>query len=184
MERDRFVNALDRLIGDAVAEAAASERAKTRVLRQVAEEEATFGGVALELAERGDPVVARTLTGRMHRGAIIAVGRDFIVVRDAFRAVALLPLAAVTSLRPQPAVPPADASGARAAPLDLTVALVLSRLAGERPRVAVMALGDEQPLGGELRAVGVDVLTIKLEGESGFLAHFRIAGLAEVLLTA
>src|SRR4051812_21674722 len=83
---DAFGAELARLLADAAADAAVSDRSQGRVLRQVAEEEATFVGVCVDLAERGVGVVIRTASGRSHRGVVVAVGRDFLVVRDAARA--------------------------------------------------------------------------------------------------
>jgi hypothetical protein len=45
-----------------------------------------------------------------------------------------------------------------------------------------MAAGDEQPLAGELRAVGVDVATLRLDGDRRLTAHVRIPAITEVLL--
>lgn len=179
---DGFLASLHRLVADAVAETAARERSQTRVLRQVAEESATFAGVALDLAERGDPVVARTSTGRAHRGRVLAVGRDFVVVREAPKPPVLLSVAGITSLRPQSTARPGDTSGARPAPLDVTLAVLLAGLSAHRPRIQVMAGGDPQPLSGELRAVGLDVATLRLDGAGQALAHLRMANLAEVVL--
>ncbi len=179
---DRFLASLHRLVADAVAETAARERSQARVLRQVAEESATFAGVALDLAERGEAVVARIATGRAHRGRVLAVGRDFVGVRDAPGPPVLLSVTGISSLRPQPARRPTDTAGARGAPLDVGLAVLLAGLAADRPRIQVMAPGDRQPLSGELRAVGLDVATLRLDGDGHTLAYVRIANLAEVVL--
>lgn len=179
---DRFLASLHRLVADAVAETAARERSQARVLRQVAEESATFAGVALDLAERGEVIVARMATGRAHRGRLLAVGRDFVVVRDTPGPPVLLAMAGIAALRPQPLGRPTDTAGARRPPLDVGLAVLLAGLAADRPRIQVMAVGDSQPLSGELRAVGLDVATLRLDGEGKNLAHLRIANLAEVVL--
>jgi hypothetical protein len=178
---DDFLASLDHLVADAVAEAAAQERSQTRVLRQIAEEEATFLGLALDLAERGVTVVVRTASGRSHRGAVVAVGRDFVVVRDGGGPPAFLAVGAIASLRPQPGSGARDAAGGRGAPLDVGLAALLPALAADRPRVQLCALGDE-PIAGELRAAGVDVLTLRLDGDAGLRAHVRLAAVAELLL--
>lgn len=178
---DGFLDSLERLVADAIADRSAKERSQARVLRQVAEESATFAGVAVDLAERGDPVVARMATGRSHRGRILGVGRDFVVLRGGSGPPVFLATAAIASLRPQ-LHGPTDTAGARPAPLDVGLAVLLAGLAADRPRVQVMAVGDHQPLSGELRSVGLDVATIRLEGEARNLAHVRIANLAEVVL--
>jgi hypothetical protein len=178
---DGFLASLDHLVADAVAEESARERAQTRRLRQIAEEEATFLGVAVDLAERGAVVVARTSSGRSHRGRILAVGRDFLVVRDAGGPPAFLAAAAIASLRPQPQEGSADTAGGRAAPLSVGLSALLVGLAADRPRVQVAATGDE-PVAGRLRSVGVDVLTLRLDGDAGLQVHVRIEAISELLL--
>ncbi|HUP87214.1 MAG TPA: hypothetical protein VM143_16285 [Acidimicrobiales bacterium] len=181
MPDDDFLASLDHLVADAVAESAARERSRTRVLRQIAEEEATFVGVALDLAEQGATVVVRTSSGRAHRGGVVAVGRDFLVVRDGGRPPAFLAIRAIASLRPQAGSASPDTAGGRSAPLDIGLAALLPTMAAGRPRVQVCALGDE-PLAGELRSSGVDVLTLRLDGEAGLRAHIRLDAVAELLL--
>jgi hypothetical protein len=183
---DDFAADLARLLADAAADAASSERSQARLLRQVAEEEATFVGVAVDLAERGTGVVVRTSSGRAHRGVLLAVGRDFVVVRDpsGHGAPAFVALVAVTTLRPQPGIGGGlDTAGARAAPRDVSLAAVLTALAAERPRVQVgLVAGSAEPVAGELRSAGVDVVTVRLDGDAGLLAHVPLAAVAEVLL--
>jgi hypothetical protein len=185
---DAFGAELARWLSDAAADAAAAERSQSRLLRQAAEEEATFVGVAVDLAERAARVVVRTSSGRSHRGVLLAVGRDFVVVREpgGDGAPAFVSLAAVTTIRPQPSGGGSallDASGSRAAPRDASLAAVLATLAVERPRVQVgLAGGGEEPLAGELRSVGLDVLTLRLDGDAGRSAHVRLGAVAEVLL--
>ena len=181
MDDDGFLASLDHVVADAVAEEAARERSQTRVLRQIAEEEATFAGVALDLAERSASVVARTSSGRVHRGRVLAVGRDFVVLRDGAGPPAVLAMSALSSLRPQPGSASVDTAGGRGAPLAVGLAALLVGLAAERPRVQVSAVGDE-PLAGQLRSVGVDVLTVRLDGDTGLRAHVRLGAVTEVLL--
>lgn len=179
---DDFLRALDHLVADAVAEEAARERSQERVLRSVAAAEASFAGVALDLAEQAVTVVARSSAGRQHRGRVLAVGRDFVVLRDGAKPPVFLALAALSSLRPQPGWSEgSDASGGRAAPLDVSLGALLAGLAGDRPRVQVVAAGDE-PVAGELRSVGLDVLSVRLDGDRRLVAHIRLAAVVELLL--
>jgi hypothetical protein len=180
-------SSLGRFLADAAADDAARARSHERGLRQVAVEEATFAGLALDLAERGVGVICRTAAGRPHRGRIVAVGRDFLVVRDGARPPVFAALAATTVLRPEPAAGAGvgsggDVSGSRTAPLDVGLAAALSRLAVERPRVQVTSVGDPEPLAGELRSVGLDVATVHLDGDGRLVAHVRLATVADVTL--
>ena len=181
MDEDGFLASLEHVVADAVAEEAARERSQTRTLRQVAEEEATFVGVALDLAERSSGVVARTSSGRSHRGRVVMVGRDFVVVRDGSGPPVFLPASALSSLRPEPGAASADTAGGRAAPRAVGFAALLVGLAADRPRVQVSAAGDET-VTGQLRSVGVDVVTVRLDGAASLRAHVRIAAISEVLL--
>jgi hypothetical protein len=178
---DGFLASLDHLVADAVAEEAARERAQERTLRTIAEAAATFVGVALDLAERGTSVIARTAAGRPHRGRILGIGRDFLVLRDARRPPAFLALGAVSSLRTEPGADDGEAAGGRASPIDVSFAALLAQLSGDRPRVQVVATGDA-PVAGELRSVGLDVLTIRLDGDRRLVTHVRIGAVSELLL--
>jgi hypothetical protein len=184
MAHDEVTAAIERLIADAVADEAAAERSQARTLRQVAEEEATFVGIAVNAAERGGEMAVRTTTGRLHRGTIVAVGRDFLCIRDSARATAFLPFDALASLRLQVGDGAPDSAGARPGPLALSFAAMLARLAADRPHIAIMSVGDEQTSHGELRSVGQDVVTLQLGGDLGIVAYIRIDSITEVLLAA
>lgn len=181
---DPFGRALDRLVAEAAAAEVARERVQERSLRAVAEAEATFVGVAVDLAEQGRTVVVRTLAGRSHRGRIVAVGRDLLIIRDGDAAPALVATAAVASLRPHldgPHRADGDTAGGRPAPLDLGLASLLSELAAERPQVQVGLAGDD-PVTGRLRSVGADVVTIRLHGDRRPVVHVRLAAVTDVVL--
>lgn len=179
---DDFRRALDHLVADTLAEDAARDRSQERVLRTVAASEATFLGIALDLAEQATPVVARIASGRTHQGTVVAVGRDFLVLRDGPKAPVFLAAAAVSSLRPRPGWSEGgEPAGARAAPLAVSLATLLAGLAGDRPRVSVVTAGDD-PVAGELRAAGLDVLTIRLDGDGRPVVHVQVTALTELVL--
>lgn len=181
--RDPFARALDRLVAEATAAEAARERTQERTLRSVAEAEATFAGVAVDLAEQGRAVVVRTTGGRSHRGRIVAVGRDLVIVRDGDGAPVLISTHAVASLRPhvEATVHDLDTAGGRPAPLDLGLAVLLSQLAAERPQVQLGVAGDD-PVTGVLRAAGADVVTVRLAGARRPLVHVRLGAVTDVVL--
>ena len=165
MADDEFLRALDALVSDAMAESAARERSQERVLRDVAAAEATFLGIALDLAEQGTSVIARAASGRTHRGRVLAVGRDFLVLRDGVKPPVFLAIAALSSLRPQPGWSEGvEAAGARTAPLEVSFAALLAGLAGE------------------LRSAGLDVLTIRLDGDRRLVTHVRVGAIGELVL--
>lgn len=70
------------MIADGQVNEAAWARCRRRWLEKAAIEEATLGGALRDLAKRGRPVIARTLAGHRVTRPIIAVGVDFVRVRD------------------------------------------------------------------------------------------------------
>ena len=178
---DDFVATLDGVLADAVAYEAARARAQERTLRAVAESEATLAGVVVDLVEQRTPIVARTASGRAHRGRLLAAGRDFLVVRDGANPPAILALAALSSIRPQPGARHGDTTGDRVAPWSVSLAALLAELSGDRPRVQVVVTGDDA-VTGELRAVGRDVLTIRTDGGGNLVVYARIGAVCEVVL--
>lgn len=154
-ERDPLVELLDE--GRAGAERVA--RARERALRQAAEEEGSFAGALVDLAERGSRVVVRTETGRAHVGVVEGVGGDYCVVRAENGAAAHLRLAALTTVRPSPGERHAPATGDRVATADTLLLEALGRVVHERPEVALVTRGGDVVVG-TLRAVGADVVTV------------------------
>jgi hypothetical protein len=157
------------------ARAAEHRRARTseRLLRTAAEESATFAGSLLDLAEQGRSVRITTASRRRHVGPIRMVGLDFLVVADAW--VALATVASVGVVEGGGA-----ATGDRPG-TDLLLVEALARVAPERPQLAVVTSGGEV-VAGRLLAVGADVLTLRLEGEGG-TAYVPAAAVLEVLFT-
>ena len=156
-------DSLEAMLADAVAAEAARERSADRLLRQAAAEEATFAGVLVDLAERGERVAVRTAGGRVHRGVVRAVGLDFVVVQpeagDGDGPPVFVRLAAVTSVRTEDT--PADVTGNRRPPLAASLAAVLGGLAPDRPHVQVGIAGEGAYISGELVSAGFDVLVLR-----------------------
>lgn len=179
---DEFLRALETVVRDAAAAEAARERSQERTLRSIAAAEGTLVGVLLDLAERSVRVVVRVgASGRSPRGHVLAIARDAVVLRDGRKPPVVVALAAVVSVRPQPYGADLDASGARPAPLDLSLSALLAGFAASRPRVQVVA-GDDEPVVGELRSVGADVLTVRLDGDRGLAVHVHLPAVQEVVL--
>lgn len=179
-EVDALLAELARWGADVRAGDAARSRARERWLRRQASEDATFTGVALDLAEQGAGVAVRTLTGRTLRGRMAAVARDFCVLVHDEGAPTFVALAAVATLRPEAGHRAGDAESNRAAAVDTTLADVLAALAGDRPRVRVVTRDGREALAGELRAAGTDVATLRLDGEPPTAAYVRLAALSEL----
>ena len=170
------MDAADRLLADLAAWDAARSRQDEAWLRQQAEEEARFTGLALDLAEQADAVTVRTTTGRQHHGHVVAVAEDFLVMRPAGGAPVFLPYAAIVIVRPAAA---SDTPSSRLPLLGMRLVHALAALSAERPRVSIVVHGGEATTG-ELRSVGVDVATLRLEG--GATVYVRVDAVAEVVL--
>lgn len=148
--------ALQRWVADGQVDEAARARSRRRWLESAATEEATLGGVLLDLAERRRPVIVRTLAG--HR---VAVGADFVGVADARLGDTLMPTTRIATVQPAPGddLPAGD----RRHDVVLAFGDALMELAAERPDVMV-GVGDET-LRGELRTASTEVVTLVIADE-------------------
>jgi hypothetical protein len=171
---------LERWVAEARSADAAAARTRERWLRVQADESATFVGVLLDLAERGTPVVIHGRGGRRHRGAIAAVAADFCALRTSGGRDVLLTFLGIGSVRPDSRSP--GPSGDRALHADLGLAEMLSVLAADRPRVLIVTTADAEGVAGELRSVGRDVVTVRLDGDPRAGAYVAITAIAEVSL--
>lgn len=166
------------LLDDARADHAAAERARERSLREQAAEGATLAGTLLDLAEHGAPVTLQTAAGRTHRARVGAVGADFVLLRPETGDEVLVRLGAITTVRTQPGTSMGPASGDRD-PDGARLLDVLAAVAPDRPRVTVVTMGSADPVRGALRSVGLDVATLRLEGD-GALCAIRASAITEV----
>ena len=170
---------LQQLLDEARRDQAVEARAREHWLRRAAHEGATFTGALVDLAESGQSVSVRIASGHVHHGHVVAVGTDFCAVETDGGVTIYINLAALGEVRLDSGAPPA---GNRGPSVDMTLAEALSRLAGERPRVAAVTRGLDTPISGELCAVGTDVITVQLEG--GRLALVAVAALTQLSVFA
>jgi hypothetical protein len=175
---DRFVAALEAWVADGAADASVEGRRRERWLRVQADEEATVVGVLVDLAERGDRVSVATRSGRRHRGLVRLVGQDFVVLVTEQRSTVLVRVDAIAQVRTAPGSTPV--TGDRALALDVGWSDALRVLAAEREVVLAVASGGE-PCTGQLRAVGADVATLRLDGD-GARAHLPLAAIDEIVV--
>jgi len=179
---DSLLADLARWTADTRTDDAARSRIRERWLRQQAEEDARFAGVLLDLAEAGVGVGLRLTSGRAVHGRIATVARDFCVLRYDGGTATLLAYAAIATVRPDPGYRAGEAASERAAPVDASLADVLVGLAGERPRVRLVVDGAAEALAGELRSVGADVATLRLDGAHGGTVYVQLGAVREVTL--
>jgi len=174
------VDGIDRWLAEMRVDDASRARARTSWLARQAHEEATLAGVLTDLAERDRPVVLTVRGGVRHRGAILLVGTDFCALRTPTGADVLVAFSAIASVRPQPGE--AAVTGDRAPVSTSTLGEALAGLVGTGRRVRVLVNGCADSLVGELRAVGRDVVAVRLDGPAG-TAYVPLASLAEVSVT-
>ncbi|MEO9223579.1 MAG: hypothetical protein ABI276_01155 [Acidimicrobiales bacterium] len=161
------------------ADAAADERRRRRDLGAQDTLSATFAGVAIDLAERRSRLTVTTTGGRRHQGQIQSVGSDFIAVADA-NTIVYLPLVAVFAISVEGEGHRAPSN--RMSRSGASLAIVLSELAADRPRVVVRAYTGPA-LSGMLVEVGDDVLRLRLDDAAGTVAYVALWSLAEVSVT-
>ncbi len=171
---------LVRLLDEARASDVGATRDRERWLQRQAEEGATLAGSLLDLAERRSAVAVRTSSGRVSRGEVMAVGSDFVALGGPSGPMTCVRLAAIASVRPSRAERHVAATGRRPPPLDLLLVEVLAGLAPERPRAALMAGGEL--VAGELRSVGADVVTLRLDGDPASVCYVAAAAISEALI--
>jgi hypothetical protein len=175
---------LAELVADARADDAARTRVRERNLRAAAVTDATLVGIVLDLAERADPVTIRTTSGRTLSGRITLVARDAIALEAGPSGTTFVRFAAIASVRRLDGGRAPEPSGDRTPPRAVTLAALLADLAPLHPRVALAVTGEPAVVSGELRAAGVDVVTIRLAGDPAVTAYFATAQLSEVTVFA
>lgn len=173
---------LARWSADTRVDDAARSRIRERWLRQQAEEDARFAGLALDLAEAGAAVSLRLADGRTVHGRIATVARDFCVLRHEGGTATFVAFSAIATVRPEPGFRVGRAASERSAAVDARLGDVLAGLAGDRPRVRMVVDGGGESLAGELRSVGADVATLRLDGEPGATVYVRLDAVREVTL--
>ncbi len=170
--------ALNRWVAEGAVDSAARARARQRWLERQAAEEATLSGVLVDLAERGRPVAAITVAGHRSRGCVVAVGADFVIVREERLGDVIIPLARLALVK---AAPGEDApTGDRPLGFEIMLADALVELAADRPTV-VAAMGGEE-IRGELRSAGFDVAALALDSPRRELVHVAVAALDHLVV--
>jgi hypothetical protein len=159
-----------RLRDDLAVEGAAVRRQTARDLRDRAAELATWTGTLRDLAERGDAVVLHLEGGATRRGWLRAIGLDHLAITTEVGGTALVALASVRAVRPEPGVIASAATGDRAGSQDRTLleAIQAFVLVGDPLVVGVRDVA--VPLQGRLLGLGEDVLTLRVATDPGGVA--------------
>jgi len=171
---------------------AVDARQRERWLTQQAQDEAAFASLLLGLAERSVVVIATTTGAHHHIGRVQAIGTDFAALATTGARTTLLSLSAIAAVRVASSAerrgrddhrrlgPAGDARphGDSVTMVGVTMADVIGHAVERRPRVQLFAAAAQ--LGGELRAVGTDVVTLRADGDPPGLAYVRLASVSEL----
>ena len=179
---DELLARLGRWRGEQEAAEAARSRTRERWLRQQAAEAARLSSVALDLAERGAVVTLTTTTGSTHAATVVGVAREFVVLRSSGGRLTFVRWSCVAAIRLPAGERAGEADADRDAPLDVRLAHALAGLVADRPRVRVLTVGCADAWTGELRSVGRDVITLRLDGAGpgGDAVYLALDAVAEV----
>ncbi|CAA9229943.1 MAG: hypothetical protein AVDCRST_MAG76-1180 [uncultured Acidimicrobiales bacterium] len=173
-------------LAEARVDEAVTSRLRERAMRQLAGDEATLLGLCLDLAETGRAVLARTAESRVHRGALVAVGADFVALRSPSGEATFLPVGHLAWLRPAPGswsggvARAGEAAGSRVPPVAARLVDILTGLAADRPRVRLVVAGDPDTWAGRLRACGADVLSVEQAGDPPVIGWIPLSQVTEV----
>ncbi len=156
---------------------AIAARRREHWLEQAASEETTLVSVLADLAERQRPLALHMSTGGRHVVSITALGTDFVAARASAGTELLIRTDAITAVRSQPREPIAHSG--TAVHLERSLVAALSDLAPERLDVRV-TVGGGEVVSGELRSVGLDVATLRLDGDSRAHVYIPVANLVSL----
>jgi hypothetical protein len=162
--------------------AAVHDRFERRERQQLAAELATWVGTLRDLSERELTVAVRTAGGRVHRGALIAVGRDHVALRLLSGSLVLVALDAVRTVVPEPGASAPVATGDREHAQDRTLIEALERHVEEVREVVVLLRDTHEPLSGTVLAMGEDVLTLRADGNRRGTTYLPTTAIVAVLL--
>jgi len=174
---------LERWAAEARVDAAAEARAREHWLRRQAEEEGSLAGVLADLADGGVPVRLHLRAGGPFAGAVRAVGADLVAVAaDAARgSVAIVALAAVSSVRTGPGVRAVTGDRPAGSSSPLRLADVLVGLAAEREPMRVTTT-DGETVAGVVGSVGQDLVTLRTGSGAAATAYVPLAAVAAVVV--
>jgi hypothetical protein len=167
--------ALERWLSELRTEEAARSRARVGALRAHAAEDATVVGVLADLHERGVQVLVTTTGGRRHRGEVLLVGPDAVVLRVGSQEWLITPLTSVASVR-MVGGDPVHGEGSVTTTSRLGRIVAAAAPPGEWMRVSV---GGEA-FGGTVVAVSAEVAVMRLD--NGDVTYVNLAAVEEIAL--
>jgi hypothetical protein len=148
------------LVDGAMHDEVVRRRALRRGIADRAAASATWVGTLRDLAERRSEVTVHLAGGRVHRGRLVAVAVDHLVLADDGLMTVLIATSAVRSLRPQAGGSHAAAQGDRQPGDDRRLPEALEELLVHGIDVVVGLQDVADPVRGTADALGEDILTL------------------------
>jgi hypothetical protein len=167
--------ALETWLSELRSDDAARSRAAVGAMKAHAADDATIVGVLADLLERDAQVLLTTTSGRRHRGQVLIVGPDALVLRVAQREWLVTRLAAVASVR-MVGGDPVNGEGAVTTTSRFGRILGAAAQPGEWLRIAV---GGEA-FGGTVVGISAEVAVLRLD--NGDLTYVNLDAVEEVSL--
>ncbi len=167
--------ALDAWVAEMRTDEAARSRSAVGSLKAVAAADATVVGVLADLRQRGAQVLLTTTTGRRHRGEVLLVGPDALVLRIGVLEWLVTRIASVASVR-LVGGDPVSGEGSPSSPASFGRILGAAAQPGEWIRISV---GGEA-FGGTVVAVSADVAVLRLD--NGDLTYVNLDAVEEASL--
>ena len=167
--------ALDAWIAELRTDAAARSRSAVGAMKAVAADDATVVGVLSDLRERGAQVLLTTTAGRRHRGEVLIVGPDALVLRVGVSEWLVTRIASVASVR-MVGGDPVSGEGTPSSPASFGRLLGAAAQPGEWIRIST---GGEA-FGGTVVAVSAEVAVMRLD--NGDLTYVNLDAVEEASL--
>lgn len=183
---DGLAARLDHWVAAARVDQAAAQRSREQWLRQQSREEGSLAGVLTDLGEQGVSVAVHARAGRVHHGRVQVVGRDFVGIAVEGPGDALVACDAISSIRIRSGAP--VTVGDRQVRPQLSLRQVVVGLCAERERAMLVSDDGRSTVVGTLLAVGLDVVTVQLDGDGPGpqhrgTAYVPLASISEVILS-
>ncbi|KAA0232635.1 MAG: hypothetical protein EDR02_16665 [Actinobacteria bacterium] len=168
---------LTRLMSEARVTEAGRSRARRHWLGQQALEETTLLSTLVDLAEAGTNVVVHTAGGRRRAGLVVAVGTDFVALRNGGNCLSCVSFSGIGAVRTKE--PGSRAHIERSAQLGTDLRTALADFAADSLEAIIWLSANAEPIRGQLRAVGTDLVMVDTQlGREH--CYVRVASVEEV----
>ena len=163
------------LLDRAADEQRGAERRNRTTAATIDEEEATFLGLLIDIAETDEQTSVSVVDGTDHLARIDSVGTDFVILKTILGRRLLVPVAQIVGV--ETPGKRRRSSGQRE-PSDVTLASLLFAYASLRPDVSIGRIGRTDAVRGRLWSCGRNLCTVRTDDAR--LVHIPIGSINEV----